>query len=105
MGGMTTTVRPPVTAQPALATARRWWGAGVAVAAVGWGAQQFAPLVLMYESRLGLSSTPVQAIFGMYVLGLIPGLLLGGPVSDRYGRRRVMAPTLAVSAAATLLLI
>jgi predicted MFS family arabinose efflux permease len=101
---MTTTVRPTVAAQPALVT-RRWWGAGVAVAAVGWGAQQFAPLLLMYESRLGLSSTTVQAIFGMYVLGLIPGLLLGGPVSDRYGRRRVMAPTLALSAAATLLLV
>jgi predicted MFS family arabinose efflux permease len=99
-----TTTTAAVRAQPALVT-HRWQGAGVAVAAVGWGAQQFAPLLLMYESRLGLSSTTVQAIFGMYVLGLIPGLLLGGPVSDRYGRRRVMAPTLAVSAVATLLLI
>jgi hypothetical protein len=104
MGDMTTIARPTVTAQPA-SISRRWWGAGVAVAAVGWGAQQFAPLLLMYESRLHLSSTTVQAIFGMYVLGLIPGMLLGGPVSDRYGRRRVMAPTLAVSATATLLLV
>jgi MFS family permease len=81
-----------------------WWRAGLAVAAVGWGAQQFAPLLLMYQSVLHLSATTVQATFGLYVFGLIPGLLLGGPVSDRYGRRRVMVPTLAASLAATLLL-
>lgn len=99
---MTTTYAP---ARPAAVHVRAWWGAGVAVAAVGWGAQQFAPLLLMYESRLGLTATTVQAVFGMYVLGLIPGLLLGGPVSDRHGRRRVMVPTLVVSGAATLLLV
>ncbi len=81
-----------------------WWSAGLAVAAVGWGAQQFAPLLLMYQSVLHLSATTVQATFGLYVFGLIPGLLLGGPVSDRRGRRRVMVPTLAASLAATLLL-
>lgn len=85
--------------------ARTWWRAGLAVAAVGWGAQQFAPLLLMYQARLHLSATIIQATFGCYIVGLIPGLLLGGPVSDRYGRRRVMAPTLAVSVAATALLI
>ncbi|MFB4302589.1 MFS transporter [Actinomadura sp. NTSP31] len=84
---------------------RAWWRAALAVAAVGWGAQQFAPLLLMYRARLGLSATTVQATFGMYVLGLVPGLLLGGPVSDRYGRRRVLVPALAVSAAGTALLV
>jgi MFS family permease len=84
--------------------ARAWWGVGLAVAAVGWGAQQFAPLLLMYQDELDLTTTTIQAVFGLYVLGLIPGLLLGGPVSDRYGRRRVMAPTLAASVVATVLL-
>jgi MFS family permease len=82
----------------------RWWPAGLAVAAVGWGAQQFAPLLLLYQARLHLSATVTQATFGLYILGLIPGLLLGGPFSDRYGRRRVMAPTLVASAVATGLL-
>ncbi|MFI6603141.1 MFS transporter [Nonomuraea sp. NPDC050536] len=82
-----------------------WWAAGLAVAAVGWGAQQFAPLLIMYQTRLDLSATTIQATFGMYVLGLIPGLLLGGPISDRYGRRRVMIPTLLGSLLATTLLI
>ncbi|GAB2834099.1 MFS transporter [Actinoallomurus bryophytorum] len=84
--------------------ARQWWPAGLAVAAVGWGAQQFAPLLLLYQARLHLSATVTQATFGLYIFGLIPGLLLGGPFSDRYGRRRVMAPTLVASAAATVLL-
>jgi predicted MFS family arabinose efflux permease len=84
--------------------ARAWWGVGLAVTTVGWGAQQFAPLLLMYQDELDLTTTTIQAVFGLYVLGLIPGLLLGGPVSDRYGRRRVMAPTLAASVAATVLL-
>jgi MFS family permease len=81
-----------------------WWGAALAVAAVGWGANQFAPLLLMYESRLGLATTTVEATFGLYALGLVPGLLLGGPVSDRYGRRRVMAPALLASLLGTALL-
>ncbi|QKG24215.1 MFS transporter [Actinomadura verrucosospora] len=84
---------------------RAWWRAGLAVATVGWGAQQFAPLLPLYRTRLGLSATTVQATFGMYVLGLVPGLLLGGPVSDRYGRRRVLVPALAASAAGTVLLV
>src|SRR3954470_18504691 len=90
---------------PRTKTDGAWWRAGLAVAAVGWGAQQFAPLLLMYQARLHLSATIIQATFGCYIVGLIPGLLLGGPVSDRYGRRRMLVAALAVSAAATALLI
>jgi len=84
---------------------RAWWGPGLAVAAVGWGAQQFTPLLLLYRAELGLSATVLQGTFGVYALGLIPGLLLGGPCSDRFGRRRVMIPTLVASLAGTVLLI
>ncbi|GLY72763.1 MFS transporter [Actinoallomurus iriomotensis] len=86
------------------ATPRVWWPAGLAVVAAGWGAQQFTPLLLMYQGRLHLTATTVRAAFGLYVAGLIPGLLLGGPVSDRFGRRGVMAPVLALSVLATSLL-
>ncbi|TWF75843.1 MFS transporter [Pseudonocardia hierapolitana] len=84
---------------------RVWWGAGAAVAAVGWGAQQFAPLLLMYRAELGVSGPTVQAVFAVYVVGLIPGLLFGGPVSDRYGRRPVVLAALAASLAASALLL
>ncbi|MHA6621369.1 MFS transporter [Pseudonocardia sp. DLS-67] len=84
---------------------RVWWGAGAAVAAVGWGAQQFAPLLLMYRAELGVGAATVQAVFAMYVVGLVPGLLFGGPVSDRYGRRPVVLAALAASAVASGLLV
>ncbi|MGH7882796.1 MAG: MFS transporter [Candidatus Dormibacteraceae bacterium] len=71
----------------------------------GLGANQFAPLLLMYRAHLGLSTATVEATFGLYALGLIPGLLLGGPLSDRYGRRRVMLLALITSVLGSVLLI
>ncbi|WP_235618404.1 MFS transporter [Embleya scabrispora] len=85
-------------------TPRAWWGAALAVAAVGWGANQFVPLLLLYRDRLDLSTATLQALFGLYALGLVPGLLLGGPISDRHGRRRVALLALATSLLATTLL-
>jgi predicted MFS family arabinose efflux permease len=74
-----------------------WLGAGFAVCVVGWGANQFTPLLLMYRSRLGLSAAVVEATFGLYAIGLIPGLLVAGPLSDRIGRRRVVLSALGLS--------
>jgi MFS family permease len=88
----------------AATTARTWWRAAIAVAAIAWGSQQFTPLLLVYKSLLHLSATGVQATFLPYVIGLMPGLLFGGPCSDRFGRRKVMAPTVAISALGTVLL-
>lgn len=81
-----------------------WLRAALAVAAIAWGAQQFTPLLLLYKSLLDLSATGVQATFVPYVVGLIPGLLFGGPCSDRFGRRKVMPPTIVISALGTVLL-
>ena len=85
--------------------ARSWLLAALAVATIGWAAQQFTPMLLLYQSRLHLSSTEVQATFVPYVIGMIPGLMFGGPFSDRFGRRRVMVPTILASGLATVLLI
>jgi len=72
---------------------------------VGWGANQFAPMLLAYHSHLGLTVGTDQALFGIYALGLIPALLLGGPASDRWGRSRLVRPAAVLSGAATVLLI
>jgi predicted MFS family arabinose efflux permease len=89
---------------PPLVTSRAWLGAGLALAAVGWGANQFAPLIVMYQDRLGLTAAVADAMFGLYALGLVPALLAGGRLSDRVGRRAVVMPALLVSFLATCLL-
>jgi hypothetical protein len=43
-------------------------------------------------------------LFGVYAVGLVPGLLLGGPLSDRWGRRPVVLPAAIVALVGTLIL-
>lgn len=102
----------PTSANPERAADRRgsagdrgWWAVGLGVAAVGWGANQFAPLLLLYQAELGVAATTLQLTYATYAVGLIPALLLGGPASDRFGRRRLLLPALVLSALASLLLI
>nr|WP_050515455.1 MFS transporter [Streptomyces rimosus] len=72
--------------------------------ASGWSANQFSALLGAYRSDLGLTTATTTALFAVYVLGLIPGLLLGGPLADRRGRRPVVYTALATAAVATCLL-
>lgn len=60
--------------------------------AVAWGGNEFTPLLVMYKVDHGLSTATVDVLLGAYVLGIIPALLLGGPLSDRFGRSRLMLP-------------
>jgi hypothetical protein len=83
----------------------RWLGAGAAACVVGWGANQFTPMLMLYRARLGLSPPVVEAMFGLYAIGLIPGLLAGGSLSDRIGRRRVVVSAVALSMVASGVLI
>lgn len=72
--------------------------------AVAWGAGQFAPMLLVYRGELGFSTGHVSALFGLYALGLAPGLLLGGRLSDRLGRRTVVLPFVVLSPLTSVLL-
>ena len=72
--------------------------------AVGWGANHFASLLQVYRQRLGLDAAAPAMLFAMYALGLAPGLLLAGPVSDRYGRRAMVLPSALAAFAASALL-
>jgi MFS family permease len=82
-----------------------WGRIAFAMFAVGWGANQFSPMLIVYRHELGLSATAVAGLFLVYALTLIPGLLIGGPASDRLGRRPVVWPFVALSPLATLLLV
>jgi MFS transporter len=95
---------PRVTTTAASADSRAWQRVGLVLFAVGWGANHFAPLLSVYRQRLGLDAAAPAMLFGMYALGLVPGLLLAGPVSDRRGRRGVVLPSAAVALGASLAL-
>jgi len=72
--------------------------------AVAWGAGQFAPMLQAYRAQLGFSSGRVDVLFGLYALGLAPGLLVGGRLSDRIGRRPCVLPFAALSPLTSVLL-
>jgi MFS family permease len=82
-----------------------WVRITVAMFAVGWGANQFSPMLIVYRHELGLRAGAIAGLFVVYAITLIPGLLAGGPASDRFGRRAVLLPMVIVSPLATLLLV
>jgi Major Facilitator Superfamily len=82
-----------------------WIPAAVVLLGTGWGSNQFTPMLLVYRHTLGLSTGTLEAMFGFYALGLIPGLLVAGLLSDAYGRRRVILPAAVLSLAASVALV
>jgi MFS family permease len=72
---------------------------------VGWGANQFSSLLLAYRLHEGLSASTADALLGVYALGLIPALLVIGPISDLRGRRLIVRAAGVLSAVASLALI
>jgi len=77
---------------------------GVLLFAVGWGTNHFVPLLLVYRTRMSLSAVDLGMLFAVYALGLTPGLLIGGPLSDRRGRRALVLPAAVLALAGTALL-
>ncbi|MEU1090092.1 MFS transporter [Streptomyces sp. NPDC005576] len=58
------------------------------------------PLYALYQQHWGFSTFTVTAVYAAYAAGVIAALLLGGHLSDRYGRRPVLAAALLVNLAA-----
>lgn len=104
---MTTTAAVPTSSVPSSASSRvrsrislpPWLTVCIALFAVAWGGNEFTPLLVMYRQIDHMSALTVNILLGAYVFGIIPALLLGGPLSDRYGRRPLFlpAPLLAVA--------
>lgn len=78
--------------------------AAVLLFVVAWGSNHFVPLLVVYRERLALSPLNLAVLFGVYAVGLVPGLLVGGPLSDRVGRRRVVLPASCVALCGSALL-
>jgi MFS family permease len=62
------------------------------------------PLYGVYQERFGFSGTHLTLIFATYTIVLIPSLLVFGQLSDRVGRRPVIAGALALAAIGLVLL-
>jgi MFS family permease len=90
-------------------TRPKWWTApwlavGGSMFAIAWGGNEFTPLLVMYRDVSRFSAVTVDIMLGAYVLGIVPALLVGGPLSDRYGRRPLMLPAAPLSLAGSLVL-
>lgn len=68
----------------------------------GWVANHFVALMPLISNRQHLGAAALDAIFGIYALGLLPGLLIGGRVSDALGRRSVALAGSTVAVAGTI---
>lgn len=85
-------------------TAAPWMLVCGALFAVAWGGNEFTPLLVMYRQLDGMSAFTVNILLGAYVLGIVPALLVGGPLSDRYGRRPLFVPAPLIAIAGSSLL-
>jgi MFS family permease len=82
-----------------------WLPVAAALLGTGWGSNQITPMLLVYRHTLELGTGTLEAMFGFYALGLIPGLLLTGPLSDARGRRTVVIAAAGLSLLASAALV
>lgn len=71
----------------------------------GWAANHFAALIPVLAEVERLDQAVLDGVFGVYALGLVPGLVGGGAASDRLGRVAVVLPGALLAAGGTLLLL
>jgi len=87
-----------------LSTRTAWLPAAAGLLGAAWGSNQFTPMLLVYHRTLGLRTGTLEALFGAYAIGLIPGLLVGSRLSDTRGRRAVVMPAALLSLAGSVML-
>jgi MFS family permease len=64
-----------------------------------------APLYVLYQQREGFSAFTITIIFAAYALGVVVSLFLAGHISDRFGRRRIIAPAVLLNVLSALIFI
>jgi MFS family permease len=68
----------------------------------GWIANHFVALMPLISAVQHLSAAALDEIFGIYALGLLPGLVVGGRASDALGRQPVALAGSTTAVAGTL---
>jgi len=81
-----------------------WQLAAPALFVMAWGGNHFTPLLHMYETLGHYSTVTADLFLGLYVVGLVPGLLLAGALSDRYGRKPLVIAGVVAGITASILL-
>ena len=71
--------------------------------ATGWAANHFTAMLPVLARSEGLAQAALDGAFGIYAVGLLPGLLGGGSLSDRSGVGRFFWPVLRSPVLATWL--
>jgi MFS family permease len=82
---------------------RRLIGLWVAWLVLIAGANLASPLYHVYAARFGFSPLVLTAIFSTYALVLVPALVVFGRLSDRFGRRPVLASGLGTACVGLIL--
>lgn len=77
----------------------------VGLFALGWGSNQFAPLVLFYPQVAPISAVEIQGLFVLYGASIIPMFLIGGWLSDRLGRPGVLMVAIVLAGTSSTILL
>lgn len=86
---------PGVKSEPrsrAMKESRAWLLVAFAVFSVAWGGNEATPMLVFYRHQGVFSDVFVDSLLVSYAVGIVTGLLICGPLSDRYGRKPVMLP-------------
>ena len=76
-----------------------------AIFLTAYGTNVSTPFLVAYRDRLDLGPTETQTIFAVYVVGILSTLLFAGPAADRFGRKPMTVPFVAVAALASFLIL
>lgn len=94
----------PAPHPPQRYTPGSWLPVAGTMVAVAWGGNEFTPLLVMYRETSEFSQVTVNGLLAAYVFGIVPALLIGGPLSDLIGRRPVMLQAAPLSLVGSFLL-
>lgn len=75
-----------------------WLAVALSVFTVAWGGNEFTPLLVLYREQGIFTDLFIDMMLVCYAIGVAVGLLAGGPLSDRYGRRALMLPAPLIAA-------
>jgi MFS family permease len=81
---------------------RAFWLVAFALSVAIMGNNAPSPIYPIFQQRFGLTTGELTLVFSVVVAGVIPSLLVLGPLSDRRGRRPLLAVALTMALLGTL---